>query len=130
MIVPFLSRRIHTRDDDLPRLIVDPQRQEAIVAFSEGDVPTRAKDALKKARVQEMERLLYVALTRARHTLVLATDHELFRPAPAESLTKWFRSDQSQPNEPHITGLEVKATACSKTRAQQLASAGRADEAQ
>jgi ATP-dependent helicase/nuclease subunit A len=123
VIVPFFSRQIHTRDDDFPRLFIDPQNQEAFVAFSKGDVPARAKDALKKARIQEMERLLYVALTRARHTLVLAADREVFGQAPAESLTKWFRSDQGQPNEPDMPGLAVKAVACSRTRAYQSDSA-------
>jgi ATP-dependent exoDNAse (exonuclease V) beta subunit len=130
VIVPFFSRRIHTRDEDFPRLIVDAQKQETIVAFSKGDVPARAKDAMMEARVQEMERLLYVALTRARHTLVLAVDHELFEPARTESLATWFRSDQGQPNEPHVTGLEAKPTACSKTRAHQLAATASAAESQ
>ena len=128
VIVPFFSRQIYTRDDDFPRLFIDPQNQGVIVAFSKGELPVRAKDAVKKARVQEMERLLYVALTRARHTLVLAADREVFGSAPAESLTKWFRSDQGQPNEPDVTGLAIKASACSKTRTSQLDSAPRKEE--
>ena len=36
------------------------------------------KDAIELARQQELERLLYVATTRARHTLVLVLDQEIF----------------------------------------------------
>jgi ATP-dependent exoDNAse (exonuclease V) beta subunit len=124
IIVPFFSRYVHTGDEDFPRLIIDPQRQEAIVAFSKSDVPAAAKDALKKAHTQEMERLLYVALTRARHTLVLATDHELFAKAdgnaPDASLIKWFRSDQREPNAQHVARLTTSAEACRDTRAYHL----------
>jgi ATP-dependent exoDNAse (exonuclease V) beta subunit len=127
VIVPFFSRRIHTGDEDFPRIITGPDDQQAIVAFSKGDIPAEKKDALKKAQVQEMERLLYVALTRARHTLVLATDRELFakknRAAPEASLTTWFRTDHGQPNEPHALGLSAKPAGCIETRDHQLRSA-------
>ncbi len=129
VIVPFFSRQIYTGDEDFPRLIVDPQSHEVIVAFNKGDLPAQAKEALKKARVQEMERLLYVALTRARHTLVIAADRELFGPAPADSLAKWFRSDEGQPNEPRVTALPGKAVACNMTRAHQMDSAQPEQEA-
>jgi ATP-dependent exoDNAse (exonuclease V) beta subunit len=127
VIVPFLSRRIHTGDEDFPRIIAAPGDQQAIVAFSKGDIPAEKKDALKKAQVQEMERLLYVALTRPRHTLVLAADRELFakknRAAPQASLTRWFRTDHGQPNEPHLFGLSAKPVGCPETRDQQFRSA-------
>jgi ATP-dependent helicase/nuclease subunit A len=127
VIVPFLSRRIHTGDEDFPRIIAAPGDQQAIVAFSKGDIPAEKKDALKKAQVQEMERLLYVALTRARHTLVLAVDRELFakknRAAPEASLTRWFRTDHGQSNEPHLFGLSAKPAGCAETRDQQFRSA-------
>jgi ATP-dependent exoDNAse (exonuclease V) beta subunit len=117
VVVPFFSRHIYTGEEDFPRLIVDRENEEVIVAFSKGDLPARAKDALKQARIHEMERLLYVALTRARHTMVLAADGELFGPAPTESLVKWFRSDQGQPNAAHVTKLPVNPIGCSRTRA-------------
>jgi ATP-dependent exoDNAse (exonuclease V) beta subunit len=127
VIVPFFSRQIHTGDEDFPRLIVNSQTQEAMVAFSKSEVAVGAKDALKRARVQEMERLLYVALTRARHTLVIAADRELFakkrRDTHSDSLTVWFRSEEGQPNAAHIAGLEVEASVCSETRAHQLRTA-------
>jgi ATP-dependent exoDNAse (exonuclease V) beta subunit len=124
VIVPFFSRRIHTSDEDFPRIIAAPGNQQAIVTFSKGGIPAEKKDALKKAQVQEMERLLYVALTRARHTLVLAADHDLFakknRAAPEASLTTWFRIDHGQPNEPYVLGLSAKPAGCTETRDHQL----------
>jgi ATP-dependent exoDNAse (exonuclease V) beta subunit len=124
VIVPFFSHRVHTLDENFPRIIVPPHDSQVIVAFSKGDVPIAHEEALKKADVQEMERLLYVALTRARHTLVLATDRELFakkdKTAPSASLTTWFRSDQGQLNEPHLLGLETTPAACNATRSFQL----------
>ncbi len=127
VVVPFFSRRIHTLDDDFPRIIISPRSQQAIVAFSEGDVPAETKNALEQAHAQEMERLLYVALTRARHTLVLAVDRELFAKkhgdAHSASLTTWFRADQAQANEAQVTQLETEATACSDTRAYQMRAA-------
>jgi ATP-dependent exoDNAse (exonuclease V) beta subunit len=123
VIVPFFSRRIHTGDEDFPRIIAGGPDGQAIVAFSKGDVPAEKKSALKKAQVQEMERLLYVALTRARHTLVLAADRGLFAKAdgkaPDSSLTKWFRSDQQQPNEANFAKLREQAAGCAETRTRQ-----------
>jgi ATP-dependent helicase/nuclease subunit A len=126
VIVPFFSRRIHTDDDDFPRIVAaGGHDREMMVAFSKGDVPKGKKDALKKAQGQEMERLLYVALTRARHTLIVAGDRELFTKADGTvsrtSLTKWFRSDRRQPNEPHVAALEANAARCAKTRTHQSA---------
>ncbi|HEV2045370.1 MAG TPA: UvrD-helicase domain-containing protein [Chthoniobacterales bacterium] len=123
VIVPFFSRRIHTDDEDFPRIVSLPHEQHAFVAFSKADVPPGKRDALKKAQVLEMERLLYVALTRARHTLVLAADRELFakanQTAPSVSLTKWFRADHGELNEARVAALETKAIACVETSSYQ-----------
>ncbi len=123
VIVPFFSRRIHTDDDDFPRIVSLPHDQHAFVAFSKADVPPEKRDALKRGQVLEMQRLLYVALTRARHTLVLAADRELFgkanQTAPSASLTKWFCADKGEPNEARIAALETKAIQCVETRSYQ-----------
>jgi len=70
-----------------------------------------------------MQRLLYVALTRARHTLVLAGDRELFAKAngnaPEASFTKWFQADTGELNESRIGELDTKAETCAPTRAEQ-----------
>ena len=127
VIVPFFARRIHTADEDFPRMIGAPHDPEAVVAFSKGNVPAEKKDALKRADAQEMERLLYVALTRARHTLVLATDLELFAKAdgkaPSTSLTKWLRSDSGESNAQHVAKLRTEPADCGQTRAHQLVKA-------
>jgi ATP-dependent helicase/nuclease subunit A len=123
VIVPFFSRRIHTDDDDFPRIVTLPHDQHAFVAFSKADVPPEKKETTKQALVREMERLLYVALTRARHTLVLAADRELFakanQTAPTASLTKWFRADQGEQNEARVAALKTKAIECAETSAYQ-----------
>jgi ATP-dependent exoDNAse (exonuclease V) beta subunit len=123
VIVPFFSRRIHTADEDFPRVISASEKAEASVVFNQGHVPADIKQALKKSQKHEMERLLYVALTRARHTLVLASDRELFAKAtgtaPSASMTTWFRSDHGQMNEAHISRLQTTATVCPKTQAAQ-----------
>jgi ATP-dependent helicase/nuclease subunit A len=123
VIVPFFSRRIHTDEDDFPRIVTLPHDQDAFVAFSKAGVPPEKKEALKQAQVREMERLLYVALTRARHTLVLAADRELFakanHAAPSTSLTKWFRADHGEQNDTRLAALETKAIKCAETSAHQ-----------
>ena len=131
VIVPFLSHRVHTDDDNFPRIVAAPHDPHAFVAFSKADVPTEKKEAVKKAQVWEMERLLYVALTRARHTLVLAGDRELFAKtdgtAPEASFTKWFRADRGQLNESRVRNLTTKPAVCSETRAYQSSQLDKAE---
>ena len=80
VIVPFLGRRISE-----PRRVI--RRSFASRAAMKCSRRCTRKIAKRKSRKptnilrrQEMERLLYVALTRARHTLVLALDRGLFSP--------------------------------------------------
>jgi ATP-dependent helicase/nuclease subunit A len=121
VVVPFFSRRVHTDDDNFPRIVAVPHDEHAFVAFNKADVPPQKKEEVKKAQVLEMERLLYVALTRARHTLVLAGDRELFmnsdQEAPEASFTKWFRSDRGEANAIGVAELGNTAASCQKTRA-------------
>jgi len=78
VIVPGFARGVRSRSGDYPALIHDP-RDGVVQAVLEGaDVDAGLKEALKRQTQQELERLLYVALTRAKHTLVLVQDHELF----------------------------------------------------
>jgi len=120
VIVPFFFRKIYTSDDNFPRIIVVPQTDEIIAAFGRSAVPAHARDAIKLAQRHEMERVLYVAMTRARHTLVLAADRALFGKAdgaaPEASLMRWFRSDQGQENAAHLAGLKTRAAGCRTTR--------------
>src|SRR5438045_9468512 len=49
-----------------------------LVALSKEDPSDEVKKARTLSEQQEMQRLLYVATTRARHTLALALDRDLF----------------------------------------------------
>src|SRR5581483_6083345 len=134
VVVPFFSRQVYTSDDIFPRIIGVPGGQRAIVAFSNADVPAEMKETLKQAQLHEWERLLYVALTRARHTLVLATDHALFAKrdgsAHSDSITTWFRAGRDGINEPRLTSLEFEPSADESTRLHQLRKATAEIEAQ
>jgi len=78
VILPFLGRDIRSPSPRYPSLIKTPGSGEILVALSKEDPSDDLKKARTLAEQQEMQRLLYVATTRARHTLVLALDRELF----------------------------------------------------
>ncbi len=86
VIVPFLTRKVHSASPRYPRLIKNRETGETTVLLDFSDVTDEIDEELKREERQEMERLLYVALTRARHTLVLAFDNELFAKASGEGL--------------------------------------------
>ena len=115
VIVPFLSREVRTRSPDYARIVKIPQTGELVVALGRDDMSTEVEDALKLAKRQEMERLLYVALTRARHTLVLAFDEGLFHTAqgasPKNSQARWLRSAETGENG-EVFGTLPKETEC------------------
>ena len=66
-----------------------------------------------------MERLLYVALTRAQHTLVLAFDNELFAKASGDihshSQSKWLKADKNDANEVAFARVGVEPASCALT---------------
>src|SRR5215471_9562779 len=78
VIVPFLARELRSPSPRYPELLKSPLDGELIVAFRKEDKSKDLKDALERAQQQELERLLYVATTRARHTLVIVLDQEIF----------------------------------------------------
>jgi ATP-dependent exoDNAse (exonuclease V) beta subunit len=78
VILPFLGRDIRSPAPRYPSLIKMPGSGEMLVALSKEDPSDELKKARELSEQQEMQRLLYVATTRARHTLVLALDRELF----------------------------------------------------
>lgn len=121
VIVPFLSRRITGFSPQYPSLIRVPGRDEVIAALHKEDREEEIKEAYKIARRQEMERLLYVALTRARRTLVLAHDRALFSPVhdklAADSQLKFLRGDKGETSCVALDALSGKADACAKTSA-------------
>jgi len=78
VIVPFLARELRPPSPRYPDLVKSPVDSELIIAFAKEDKSKDLKDAVERAQQQELERLLYVATTRARHTLVVVLDQEIF----------------------------------------------------
>ena len=76
--MPFLARDLRTPPPRYPELAKSPADGELIIAFANQDKSKELKDAIERAEQQQLERLLYVATTRARHTLVIVLDHEIF----------------------------------------------------
>ena len=77
VVLPLTFRPI-SPINEYPVLLRTRSGDEPQVAFSSSDLGDAADLTELKTR-QEMQRLLYVALTRAKHTLVLTDDHALFR---------------------------------------------------
>jgi ATP-dependent helicase/nuclease subunit A len=78
VIVPFLARDLRTPSPRYPHFVKSPGDGELIIAFANQDKSKELKDAIERAEQQQLERLLYVATTRARHTLVVVLDQEIF----------------------------------------------------
>ena len=78
VIVPFLARELRPPSPRYPDLVKSPVDGELIIAFRNEDKSKDLKEAIERAQQQELERLLYVATTRARHTLVIVLDQEIF----------------------------------------------------
>jgi ATP-dependent exoDNAse (exonuclease V) beta subunit len=78
VIVPFLARDLRPPSPRYPDLVKSPVNSELIIAFRREDKSKDLRDAIERAQQQELERLLYVATTRARHTLVIVLDQEIF----------------------------------------------------
>jgi ATP-dependent exoDNAse (exonuclease V) beta subunit len=78
VIVPFLARDLRPPSPPYPHFVKSPVDGELIIAFGKEDKSKDLKDAIERAQQQELERLLYVATTRARHTLVVVLDQEIF----------------------------------------------------
>ena len=78
VIVPFLARELRTPSPPYPHFVKSPADGELVIAFAKEDKSKDLKDAIERAEQQQLERLLYVATTRARHTLVVVLDQEIF----------------------------------------------------
>ena len=78
VIVPFLARDVRTPSPRYPDFVKSPADGELIIAFGNQDKSKDLKDAIERAEQQQLERLLYVATTRARHALVVVLDQEIF----------------------------------------------------
>jgi ATP-dependent helicase/nuclease subunit A len=118
VILPFLGRAVIPPSPRYPCIIKIPGSNEPLVALTKEDFPDEVRSATKTAVEQEMARLLYVATTRARHTLVLALDEEIFARTNGElqnvaQLKCLF--GERQINRPHFDTLGVEPTACPET---------------
>jgi len=78
VIVPFLARELRPPSPRYPDFVKSPVDGELIIAFGKEDKSKDLKEAIECAQQQELERLLYVATTRARHALVVVLDGEIF----------------------------------------------------
>jgi ATP-dependent exoDNAse (exonuclease V) beta subunit len=119
VIVPFLTRKIYSASPRYPRLIKNRETGETIVLHDFSDVTDEIDEELKREERQEMERLLYVALTRARHTLVLVFDNELFAKAGGEihkdSQTRWLKANKGELNETAFANVATEPGVCART---------------
>lgn len=77
VVVPFFFRAIQSHRREYP-VVIERDGVPARAAFAKADLSAEDQDALKTRRRQEMQRVLYVAMTRARRTLVMAGDEGLF----------------------------------------------------
>ena len=119
VIVPFLTRDVRSASPRYPRLLKVRETCETIVLLDLSDATEEVQELLERENRQEMERLLYVALTRAQHTLVLAFDNELFAKASGEihshSQSKWLKADKNDVNEAVFARVGVEPVSCDKT---------------
>src|SRR5207245_2850678 len=122
VIVPFLTRDVRDAPPRYPRAIKDVETDEAHILFDRTDA-SQFDEKLKQIERQEMERLLYVALTRAKHTLVLAFDRQFFRNAKGQfhrsSQISWLRAGDGECNCEVLAALSSEARKCIETRDRQ-----------
>ena len=118
VIVPFLTREVRDPPARYPYVIQSVNALETQIVFDRTDFDEH-KDELKQIERQEMERLLYVALTRAKHTLVLAFDQQFFRNARGQfhrsSQISWLRAGDGECNCEVLAALSTDALECTET---------------
>jgi ATP-dependent helicase/nuclease subunit A len=127
VIVPFLSRKVWPGTQRYPRLLKNRENGDTIVLLESSDMTEEIEKMLEREERQDMERLLYVALTRAQHTLVLAFDNALFAKPGGEissrSQSKWLRAHKDI-NERAFASIATEATPCDETTERQRVRAG------
>lgn len=116
VIVPFLTRDVRLASPRYPRLITNREANKMIVLLDSSDLTPEVEEMLERENRQEMERLLYVALTRAKHTLVLAFDEELFAKKAGDihshSQSKWLQAAEGETNEIAFASVPTDAVGC------------------
>jgi len=119
VIVPFLTREVRDARPPYPYAIRNVNAPGAKIIFDSTDFD-ECKDELKQIDRQEMERLLYVALTRAKHTLVVAFDRQFFlnsrRQFHRNSQISLLRAGDAESNCEAVAALSNEARECIQTR--------------
>ena len=122
VIVPFLTREIHDAHPGYPYAIRNVNEPGAKIIFDPTDFD-ECKEELRQVDRQEMERLLYVALTRAKHTLVLAFDRQFFLNSRGQfhhnSQISLLRAKDRECNCAVVAALSNKVRECPETRDRQ-----------
>jgi len=117
VIVPFLAREARLGVNIRYPLVIGGE--QPFIAFDRSD-RADLEEEMKKVQRQEMERLLYVALTRARHTLALAFDVDFFRGkrgVHSDTQLKWLQGDANEANAEILWALSDEPMACEETAA-------------
>ena len=117
MIVPFLAREARLGGNIRYPLVI--AGEQPFIAFDRSD-RADLEEEMKKVQRQEMERLLYVALTRARHTLALAFDVDFFRGkrgVHSDTQLKWLQADANEGNAEILSALSDEPMASEETTA-------------
>ena len=133
VIVPFFARRVTAGTPAYPRVVRDPRSREFLAALDGGDIDAELKAAIEMQDRQELERVLYVALTRARHTLVLVDDRPLFSGKsglPKNAQARLLRCALGDTHAANFDALPDTLSACAVTRAAQDAKAASRAQAQ
>lgn len=118
VIVPYFARGVTVRRPPYPRLLRDPRTAATVAALDSSDIDGELKEVLDRQDQQELERLLYVALTRAKHTLVIVDDRKLFagqKGLQSKSQARLLLCGSGDPNAEAFERLDTTPTPCPQT---------------
>ena len=107
VILPYLHRPITFAPNTYPKLLQPRSGPQPAVAIDPQHERPDHKNHIAQERRQELERLLYVALTRARHTTVLIDDSTFF-PQHGASFANLLQILPDQHNHPYWRSLPEK----------------------
>jgi ATP-dependent helicase/nuclease subunit A len=81
VVLPFLFRKLKGRPKEYP-LVIEGANEQPLAAFESADISDEVGGRLRRRAEQEYQRVLYVAMTRAKRTLVVVDDSALFESKP------------------------------------------------
>jgi ATP-dependent helicase/nuclease subunit A len=117
VIVPFLGRKVYPAPSRYPMVIRDGNG-DPLVVFSKADRNGQSAAAIDRRDRHEAERLLYVTLTRAKHTLVLVEDRNAFeekKGIPVTAQAHVLQLQRGSDNEGVFLKLPGEAMSCART---------------